>query len=69
MNFEEREKRGSGGGKKEQETRSHKQNPKFVEAGTLLLRSWTFFFFQKKKNMFFTEFSKNATSEKQKNSP
>ena len=49
---------------KEQETRSHKQNSKFREAGTLLLRIWTF----AKKHLFFNDFvkKKNATSEKQK---
>ena len=49
-----REKRESGRGKKEQETRSHKQNSKFREAGTLLLKIWTF----SKNPCFFDDFVK-----------
>ena len=48
---------------KGQKTRSHKQNPKFLEVENATSEKFDFF---NKKHMFFHFFLKNATSEKQK---
>ena len=57
-----REKRREWRREKVQETSSPKQDPKFLEVETLLLRSWIF----SEKHTFSVIFRKHATSEKQK---